>query len=92
MGRSHLENLQVCNAAEALGMRMYTRHIADYYKKMAKKSEMPYDLVSIISTMNTSIGRLLFGEVAEAMGAASFEGRIPDLGQLTAYLATDSRL
>ena len=92
MAQSHLENLQVCNAAEALGMRMYARHIADHYKKMAKNNEMPYDLVDIISKTNTGIGRLLVEEIAEAMGAASFEGRMSDPAQLTAYLATNSRL
>jgi hypothetical protein len=85
------DNLQLCNAAEALGMPIYVQYIVSYYTRLARNNEISYKIIDIVSNMDSKPGRTIFAEIVRTLGIASVEGRMPDSDGFTAYLASNAR-
>ncbi|KAI4651770.1 hypothetical protein J4E93_001966 [Alternaria ventricosa] len=86
------EDLQLCSAADYLGMMAYTQRIFNRYWALIRAERLPeYSDIDAFSIIQTPIGENLFRKVVNKLAQAELEGKIPDPEDYAAYLVHNER-
>lgn len=89
---STYEDVQLCSAAEYLGMTIYTQHIFNWYWARLSAGDLPgYEDIDAFSAVKTPLGDKLLVKAAQSLAKLDFENQIPDPGNFKAYLTTNNR-
>ncbi|KAF1938549.1 hypothetical protein EJ02DRAFT_446727 [Clathrospora elynae] len=90
--KSTYRDIQICSAADTLGMTLYTQHIFNWYWAHLGTCQLPgYDDIDAFTAIETPIGDNIFRKAVTLMAKLDLEGRIPDPEDYAAYLATNER-
>ncbi|CAI9637006.1 hypothetical protein GT037_004120 [Alternaria burnsii] len=85
-------DLQMCSAADFLGMHVYTQHLFNWYWARISSGSLPdYADIDAISAVQTPVGDSIFRKVVNAIARLDFEGQIPDPYDYRVYLKTNER-
>ncbi|KAI4619297.1 uncharacterized protein J4E87_007547 [Alternaria ethzedia] len=86
------EDLQLCSAADYLGMMAYTQRIFNRYWALIRAERLPeYSDIDAFSTVQTPMGENLFRKVVTKLAQAELDGKIPDPEDYAAYLVHNER-
>ncbi|KAI4630211.1 hypothetical protein J4E80_001144 [Alternaria sp. BMP 0032] len=86
------EDLQLCSAADYLGMMAYTQRIFNRYWALIRAERLPeYSDIDAFSIIQTPIGENLFRKVVTKLAQAELDGKIPDPEDYAAYLEHNER-
>jgi len=86
------ENIQLCSAAEYLGMKLYTQHIFNRYWALIRGERLPeYADIDSFSAVQTPIGENIFRKVVNKLAQLDLEGKIPDPEDYALYLEQNER-
>ncbi|KAI4960863.1 hypothetical protein J4E86_002489 [Alternaria arbusti] len=86
------EDLQLCSAADYLGMMAYTQRIFNRYWALIRAERLPeYSDIDAFSTVQTPIGENLFRKVVTKLAQAELDGKIPDPEDYASYLVHNER-
>lgn len=85
-------DLQLCSAADFLGMNVYTQHLFNWYWARISSGSLPdYADIDAISAVQTPVGDNIFRKVVNAIARLDYEWQIPDPNDYGAYLETNQR-
>ncbi|KAI4937375.1 uncharacterized protein J4E92_002105 [Alternaria infectoria] len=86
------QDLQLCSAADYLGMMAYTQRIFNRYWALIRAERLPeYTDIDAFSSIQTPIGENLFRKVVTKLAQAELDGKIPDPEDYAAYLVHNER-
>ena len=86
------EDIQLCSAADHLGMMAYTQRIFNRYWALIRAERLPeYSDIDAFSTVQTPMGENLFRKVVTKLAQAELDGKIPDQEDYAAYLEHNER-
>jgi hypothetical protein len=87
------EDMQLCSAADALGMGIYTQHIFNWYWVRLNAGHLPgYGDISAFSAVKTPTCNRIFRKAVNVLAKLSFDGQIPDPENFESYLAVEERV
>jgi hypothetical protein len=85
-------DIQLCSAADFLGMIPYTQHIFNWYWARISSGYLPdYADIDAISAVQSPLGDNVFRKVVNSIAKMDHEGQIPDPEDYEAYLETNER-
>ncbi|KAF1832226.1 hypothetical protein BDW02DRAFT_19701 [Decorospora gaudefroyi] len=89
---STYKDVQICSAADFLGMTIYTQHIFNWYWARIRSGDLPgYGDIDAFTAVNTPLGSKVFGKVVNLLAKLDFEDNIPDPENFGAYLESNER-
>jgi hypothetical protein len=90
--RSTYRDIQLCSAADFLGMTAYTQHIFNWYWARLSSGYIPdYADIDAISAARTPLCDNIFHKIVNAIAKLDREGKIPDPEDYEAYLEANER-
>ena len=90
--RSTYRDIQLCSAADFLGMTAYTQHIFNWYWARLSSGYIPdYADIDAISAARTPLRDDIFRKIVNAIAKLDREGKIPDPEDYEAYLKANER-
>ncbi|KAH6876154.1 hypothetical protein BKA58DRAFT_419513 [Alternaria rosae] len=86
------EDIQLCSAAEYLGMMLYTQQIFNRYWALIRSERLPeYSDIDAFSAVQTPLGENIFRKVVNKLTQLDVEGKIPDPKDYALYLEHNER-
>jgi hypothetical protein len=86
------EDIQLCSAADYLGMMMYTQHIFNRYWALLRSERLPaYTDIDAFTAVQTPLGDNLFRKVVNTLAKLDLENKIPDPEDYNVYLESNER-